>query len=152
MFGTDSASSCRTTQNRLPSVTREACGRPALARTLSHGRGHAPLPSSLSLEAHESHMIPWFSRAQEHAWPSPASLHINPRRFQPSKTSKHPGRPEDAIHSQLYRWHISDMGTRGGALSVTVGSCRCKQSRTRALSLTLLPTYIARRLMICDSI
>jgi hypothetical protein len=56
------------------------------------------------------------------------------------------------VTNSLVSWHmfyLLEMGTRGGAFSVTVGSCRCKQEHgTRALSLWLC--YTTRRLMIFD--
>lgn len=88
-----------------------ACGQPALAKTTSHGPGHAPRRHpflSRRVKATRSHE---FLRSQEHGFIiSPAPLHINPRqqvdlRFQPVK---HPGSTEDATYLQLYRCNTVD--------------------------------------------
>jgi hypothetical protein len=73
--------------------------------------------------------------SQEHGFDPPASLHIQSPtigfiRSNIRGVRKMPVTPRIVAHAT----YLLKMGSRGGALSVTVGSCRCKQehgTRTR---------------------
>jgi hypothetical protein len=147
--------SCCTTQTPpSPSVAQELpsgmwpvipCDGPSLRRRMGWSRSKTVIPflrkaqHMKATRSHDSH------DSQEHGFNSPASLHINPRQMvSAGQTSGEPGRCQSPTSS--YRGtcstYLLKMGTRGGALSVTVGSCRCKQEHgTRALSLLPLLYY-----------
>jgi hypothetical protein len=91
------------------------------------GRHPFPLRHRKATRSHDS---------QEHGFNSPASLHIQSPTIGFIRSNirglrKMPVTPRIVAHAT---YHLLKMGSRGGALSVTVGSCRCKQehgTRTR---------------------